>query len=122
MRYVPSDIKAHYDNLSNEGKKTFKKQFSKKRIHLTVLYFAWLFFGIHYAALGRWVTQILFYILGGGALLLSSNFGLGKLAYFIAAIWWIVDFFRLPFIAKKVNSEKAFEIIKEVKMLDSVQL
>lgn len=53
-------------------------------------YIFWLLFGSHYAYLGRWGTQIIFW-----PLLLV---GIGE-------IWWFIDLFRIPGLVARRNAQ-----------------
>jgi len=101
MRYVPEDLAPYFNSLSEEGKKSFKKQFSRRRKSGFVSYFAWFFLGWHYAYLGKWGVQIIYWLTGGGFL-----------------IWMLIDLFRMPWIVASVNAKIAYEVMEEIKAIE----
>lgn len=58
-----------------------------------VAYLLWFFFGIHYAYLGKWGIQILYWVTCGGA-----------------GIWAFIDLFLIPGKVEKFNSQISFQI------------
>ncbi len=53
---------------------------------LVTAYLLWAFLGAHYAYVGKWGVQILFWLTLGGLL-----------------IWWAIDVFRVPSMVRKAN-------------------
>lgn len=51
-------------------------------------YLLWFFFGLHYAYLGKWFTQLLYIVTIGGL-----------------GVWAIVDLFRIPSMVSKYNKK-----------------
>lgn len=65
-----------------------------------IAYLCWFFLGCHYAYLGRWGTQILFWITAGGL-----------------GIWAFLDLFLIP---RKVNryNRRIADQIEELELLE----
>ncbi len=59
-------------------------------------YLFWFLLGAHYAYLGKWGLQILFWITVGGLML-----------------WWLIDLFRIPGMTNRYNA-KIFEKIEAI--------
>jgi TM2 domain-containing membrane protein YozV len=55
-----------------------------------IAYLCWLLFGSHYLYLGRFGTQILFWI---------------SLFLVVGWLWWIIDLFRIPGLVARANLE-----------------
>lgn len=58
-----------------------------------IAYLCWFFIGLHYAYLGKWLYQVLFWITAGGL-----------------GIWWIIDLFHIPTKVERYNLQLAQEI------------
>ena len=54
-----------YNLLSDEAKYDVKKEFRKKRKSIFVAYVCWIMVGMHYAYVGKWSTNIVYWITGG---------------------------------------------------------
>lgn len=91
---------AALSKMSDEAKETFVFEFNKKHKTAGLAYLFWVLFGCHYAYLGRWGTQVLFWITGGGLL-----------------IWWLIDAFRMSGIVADFNRDLAGNIIKDMRLL-----
>jgi hypothetical protein len=73
----------------------FKSLYQSKQHNLHLAYGCLLLFpGTHYALMGKWQLQVIFWLTGGGAL-----------------IWWLTDLLRLPKLVKESN------VINQNKML-----
>lgn len=62
---------------------------------VSMAYILWVLFGLHYAYLGKWVLQILYWITFGGL-----------------GIWALIDIFRIPDMVDRYN-EPIFRKIEE---------
>jgi len=58
-------------------------------------YLLWFFFGLHYAYLGKWGIQFLFWITVGGL-----------------GVWWFIDLFTLGGKVESYNNRKGLEQVK----------
>lgn len=66
-----------------------------------IAYLCWFFIGVHYAYLGKWFYQILFWLTLGG-------FG----------IWWVIDLFHIPTKIENYN----YKVAKEIEKLEQQKL
>ena len=70
-----------------ENQNKFQELYSESKRSLSLAYICLIFFpSTHYAFLGRWQMQILFWLTLGGGL-----------------VWWIVDLFRLSTMVNQTN-------------------
>lgn len=99
---MPKDLKPYYENLSEQGKKSFKKQLSRRRKSTTVAYLGWLLFGWHYAYLGKWGLQFMYWASAGGL-----------------GVWMFLDLFRTPIMVEKHNFAIAYEVMESIKALET---
>jgi len=82
-------------NMSMKQQKAFMRDYRSKRKSVFVAYLAYFFFGFHYLYFDKGATQIFFYLTCG---------------FFV--IGYLVDFFRLPFMVRKINLEMGRQIAK----------
>jgi len=76
----------------------FMNNYNLRKRSLKLAFVCLLFFpGTHYAFLGKWQLQILFWLTLGGGL-----------------VWWLVDFFRLKQIVKHSNHNIQREIVRDL--------
>lgn len=81
-----------------EKQQKFQELYSGRKRSVTLAYVCLLFFpGTHYAFLGRWQMQVLFWLTLGGAF-----------------VWWIVDLFRLPKLVNQTNFHYQQKVLMEV--------
>ncbi len=85
-----------------ENQLKFQDIYSKLNRSLFWAYVSLVFFpGTHYAFLGRWQLQFLFWLtLGGGF------------------IWWLVDLYRLPKLVKQTNFFIEQNTLREIKSVN----
>lgn len=62
-------------NMAPEERAAFESEVRRRSKSVAVGYVLWLFFGLHYAYVGKWGLQVLFWFTGGGLL-----------------VWWLIDF------------------------------
>ena len=96
MNNFPLLVTTKLNTMDNLQKEMFYKEYKRRRKSLFVAYILLLIFGWHYAYLKKWGSQILSIITLWGLL-----------------IWWLIDWFRLPFLVEKYNNGIAVEIIKD---------
>lgn len=76
-----------------------------------VAYLLWLFLGAHYAYLGMWGIQILYWVLiFFGWILLPL--GIGIFLLIPVCIWAFVDLFLIPGKVERYNSQISFQIAR----------
>jgi len=81
-----------------ENQLKFKELYNSRKKSLMIAFICLMFFpGTHYAFMGKWQLQLLFWITLGGGL-----------------IWWVTDIFRLSKIVKENNVEYQNQILREI--------
>ncbi len=91
-------IKFELAKLSKEKQLKFQKKYLEKRRPLLFAYICLLFFpGTHYAFLGNWPMQILFWITLGGGMM-----------------WWLFDIYRLKALVHNTNLNIQKKILVEI--------
>ena len=93
-------VKNELAKLSAEKQNDFLHEFNRKAKSTGVGYIFWLLFGLHYAYLGKWGMQILFWLTGGGLL-----------------IWWFVDLFRVGGLIRDRNQDVAVDAMRNLKSI-----
>ncbi len=85
-----------------ENQIRFQEIYSKRERSLRFAFICLFFFpGTHYAFLGRWQLQIMYWLTFGGAL-----------------IWWVIDMFRLPALLKESNHYEQKKILFEINSIN----
>jgi len=83
---------------SSENQLKFQSLYTDRKTSLKWAYVCLLFFpGTHYAFMGKWQTQILFWVTLGGGL-----------------IWWVMDIFRLRQLVEENNLNHQNQILREI--------
>lgn len=83
---------------SFEDQLQFQELYESKKRSLFLAYVCLLFFpGTHYAFLGKWQLQVLFWLTLGGCL-----------------VWWVADIFRLKQLVKQNNTFSQQQILREI--------
>jgi len=99
---LPAMVRNELENLSPQKQAEFLEEYRRKTKSLSVAYVAWFFLGWHYAFLGKWGAQFLFWITCGGI-----------------AVWWVIDLFRIPGMIRDHNKDIAINILKNLKTISS---
>jgi len=86
--------------LSPDLQHQFLEEYRRKSKSVFLAYLFFFLFGLHYAYLNKWGTQILYWLTFAGLI-----------------IWGIIDLFRMPSLVRNYNREKALEIIQQIKIL-----
>lgn len=101
-------LKLHPKTLYELGKMCPENQIQFQEVYLKrnkslFLAYLCLFFlpSTHYAFMGRWQLQFLFWFTLGGAL-----------------IWWMVDLYRLPKLINDVNAQFQQKVLMETKSVN----
>lgn len=102
MPEIPNDalVQKATSNLSPEDKLIFENAYNKKSKNTGIAYLLWFFLGLHYAYLGQWGTQVIYWLTGGGFL-----------------IWAIIDLFRIPGLISNANRDVALKALHDVRVL-----
>ncbi len=89
-----------YDKLvdmTDDQKRSFMEEFYRKKKQVRFGYIFWFLFGLHYAYIGRWGMQVIFWITAGGL-----------------GIWWLIDAFRMTGIIRDHNTDMSTKIMKDM--------
>lgn len=92
---VPAKLRDDLRALSPQKQHEFVEAYNRKARSTAAAYFLCLLVGGHYAYVGRWGIQILFWVSLGGLL-----------------IWWVVDLFRIPAMIRQYNELVARDIMR----------
>lgn len=95
---LPLAVKDAYLELDPNQQAAFQEEFRRRRKSTGVAYLLWFFLGWHYAYLGRWGVQFLYWITLGGL-----------------GIWALVDLFRLGWVVGNRNSDISFDVMKDIR-------
>jgi TM2 domain-containing membrane protein YozV len=87
-------------SMTPQQSAAFQHEVSQERKNPSVAMLLAFFFGLHYAYLGRWGLQVLFWCTLGGI-----------------GLWWLVDIFRAQGLARRYNGEVAEKAATKVKAL-----
>lgn len=72
--------------LTPEQKAEFDRRLERSKKSVAIAYFLWFILWAHHAYLGRWPTQILFWITLGGLF-----------------VWWLIDAVRMQTLVNNYN-------------------
>lgn len=97
--HLPMMVRTEVAKLSPSGQGAFLEEYNRKAKGATAPYVLW-FLGWHYAYLGKWGTQVLYWITAGGAL-----------------AWAIVDLFRIPGMVRSYNKDVAIDVLRNQKII-----
>jgi hypothetical protein len=86
--------------LSDAERAVYASEVVAREKSILVGYVMWFLVGFHYAYVGRWVAQLLFWISGGGLL-----------------VWWIIDLFRVPGMIRAHNREVRDHVTQSITAL-----
>lgn len=101
---LPTAVRRAIANSDVDTQEDFLAEYQRTKRSLGVAYLLWLLLGWHYAYVGRWGIQFLYWVTFAGL-----------------AIWALVDLFRMPSIVRTYNQDKAVEAMRNVKMLHQGQ-
>lgn len=82
------------------SRRAFMEEYNRRRKSVFTGYVLLMLFGWHYAYVNKWSSQLLCWLTLWGLLL-----------------WWIIDWFRLPFIIKRYNNDLSVKIITEISLI-----
>jgi TM2 domain-containing membrane protein YozV len=100
MGQIPPMVKSELAKLSPQKQSEFLHEFERKAKSTGLAYLCLILFGIHYAYLGRWGIQIIFWITCGGFLL-----------------WWLIDLFRVGGLIRDKNQDIAVDAMRNLKSI-----
>lgn len=88
--------------LSAQKQQEFLEEYQRGAKSTGTTYLLWLFLGWHYAYLGQWGKQWLFWLTAGG--------------FFF---WWFIDLFRVPKLVDNYNKDRATDVMRNLKAIGS---
>ena len=94
---VPMGVRQTTKNWTREQEDIFVNRFRSQAKEATMAYITWFALGAHYAYLGDWGKQVLYWITAGGL-----------------GIWALVDLFNMEDLVRSKNREIALRIAQEV--------
>lgn len=97
---APVSVRGAFANLDEIGQLSFLSEYKRRRKGTGAAYVLWFLLGWHYAYVGKWGVQFLYWVSFGG-------FG----------VWALFDLFRVPGIVRRVNADIAISTMLEVKAL-----
>ena len=97
---LPSMIRGEVVKLSAENQESFVEEYRRKSKSMGIAYLLWFALGWHYAYLGKWGWQILYWITLAGIL-----------------IWAIVDAFRIPRMIHDYNKDSGVDVLRNLKAI-----
>src|SRR5690554_6674582 len=98
----PPAVKSALLKLDSNAQQDFLSEYDRRRKSVGAAYALWFFLGWHYAYVGKWGVQFLYWLTAGDLL-----------------IWAIADLFRMPGIVGSVNGDRAVAAMRDVKALSS---
>jgi TM2 domain len=97
---LPRVVTAAAAKLDPAARKSFHRDYARRRKSLAVAYLAWLLLGWHYLYLGRIGLQLAFWLTAGGFV-----------------VWWLIDLFRLPGVVGRHNEDLARELVAQYRAM-----
>lgn len=97
---LPSMVRHSLMRLPAERQQEFLEAYTRRKKSLALAYVLWFCLGWHYAYLGKWGLQVLFWITLGGFLL-----------------WWLVDAVRLPGLITRYNEDVATAVMRDLAIM-----
>ena len=98
---LPAMVKNELARMSSEKQHEFIEEYNRKAKSISTAFL--LFFllaGTHYAYIGKWGTQVLFWLSAGGC-----------------GIWAIIDIFRISKIIQEYNKDIAIDTLRGQKTM-----
>ncbi len=97
---LPEKVGESLAGLTDEQQERFVEEFENRSKRTGVAYALFLLCGCHYAYMGRWGLQVIWW---------STLGGLG--------VWAVVDLFRIPRLINRYNEEVAKMVTRMIKVL-----
>ncbi len=99
LQALPPSIQQVVSKMDPETRNVFFREYAQKRKPLYVGYILWFVLSLYYAYYRKVGLQFVFWITGGGFL-----------------IWWIIDLFRMPSIARQANEQIARQVLQTLQI------
>ena len=101
-RDLPSMVRNEVARLSAQKQGEFVEEYRRKAKTPGWAYVLWLLLGAHYAFLGKWGLQVIFWLTLGGF-----------------CVWWVIDAFRITGMVKDYNKDAAVDVLRNLKAVGS---
>lgn len=101
-RDLPAVAQASFNGLTEPQRAIFADEYTRHKKDTVGAYVCWFLLGCHYAFLGKWGVQVVFWI---------SCF------LVIGWLWWLIDLVRIPGMVKMHNQDAAVAAMQAVKTL-----
>lgn len=98
-RELPPAVRRSLASSDAGTQEDFLSEYQRTSRSLGIAYLLWLLLGWHYAYVGRWGIQLLYWLTFAGFL-----------------VWAFIDLFRMPSIVRTYNQDKAVEAMRNVKV------
>jgi hypothetical protein len=97
---LPEQVNESLSVLTDEQQERFIEAFEGASKRVSSAYIYYLLLGAHYAYLGRWKTQAIWWLTLGGL-----------------GVWALIDLFRIPKLVVNYNDEVAKLVTRKIKAL-----
>ena len=95
---LPKMVQSELSTLSQSAHNAFVEEYNRRSKSVGVGYLLWLFLGWHYAYLGKWGVQLLYWLSIGGLF-----------------IWCFIDLFRVPSMVRDYNKDVAIDVLRDLR-------
>ena len=99
---LPLIVRDEVPKLPLMQQQAFLEEFRRRSKNVAVAYILWFLLGCHYAYLGRWPLQLLYWVTLGGFL-----------------IWALIDLGRIPTMVMNKNNDVALAVLKDLKAVSA---
>jgi len=99
VSYLPAALEAEVLELDPRARALFDSEWNR-RTKSSGVGFLCAVLGLHYAYLGRWGLQVIYWLTAGGLL-----------------IWWFVDLIRVFVLVRDRNADEAVLALRDVRAL-----
>jgi len=99
---LPSMVRNELAKLPASSQEEFVEEYKRRAKSTGTAYALWFFLGWHYAYIGKWGVQLLYWATGGGVLL-----------------WAIADLFRISGLVKNFNKDIAVDVMRNHRAIAS---
>ena len=96
---LPSAVRRALKEGGSDIQSDFLEEYKRKAKSAGIAYLLWFFLGWHYAYVGKWGVQVLYWVTAGG------------LFFF----WALPDLFRIPGIVRRVNADIAMDAMRNLR-------
>ncbi len=100
-KQIPDAVLRKVESMDPVNQAAFLDEFNKKRKSGFMAFVLLIFFGLHYAYLGRiWITLIYWLTFGG------------------LGIWFVIDLFRVLGMVRERNKTFAINVLRDIQILN----